>query len=226
MSIHDLRSQVYQTAMRLVPDGLAHGAQGNISAFDRETGLVAVTPSAIPYERMEQGDIVITDLQGQMVEGHWKPTSEIMMHTIFYLVRPDVNAVVHTHAPYASIFAVTYEPIETVLNEAAASLTGTVPVAPYQTPGTLELARSAFKTMGDGVAVVLGNHGLLTVGETLPLAYDSTLAVEMTARIIYMARSMGSRIVPLDAEIQKSVRENFLKKYHPQRVEKQAGISR
>jgi L-ribulose-5-phosphate 4-epimerase len=215
MTIDDLCMEVYSLAQQLVPDGLAHGAQGNISACDRDSGLVAVTPSAIPYKFMKPEDIVVTDLHGKVVKGKWKPTSEIQMHTIFYRQRKDVNAVVHTHAPYATVFAITHEQIPLVLIEAACNLTGPVPVAPYRAPGSMELAEIVYQTLGDGIAVTLAQHGLLTVGNTLAEAYDSTLAAENTARLVIWAKSTGSPIVMIPPDEQARVRQAFVTYYHP-----------
>lgn len=215
MTIEDLCSEVFALAKQLVPDGLAHGAQGNISACDRVSGLVAVTPSAIPYIEMKLEDIVVTDFSGKVVKGKWMPTTEIRMHTIFYREREDVNAVVHTHAPYASVFCITHEQIPPVLTEAASCLTGPVPVAPYRAPGSIELAQIVLETIGSGVAVLLAKHGLLTVGTTLAEAYDSTLAAENTARLVIWARSMGSKVVTLDPDIQAQVRKSYMTYYHP-----------
>jgi L-ribulose-5-phosphate 4-epimerase len=215
MTIGNLCKDVYDLAQQLVPDGLAHGAQGNISACDRESGLVAVTPSAIPYRAMKLDDIVVTDLQGTVVKGKWKPTSEIQMHTIFYRERKDINAVVHTHAPYATIFAITHEQIPMVLIEAACCLTGPVPVAPYRAPGSMELADIVYKSLGDGVAVILAQHGLLTVGPSLTEAYDSTLAAENTARLVIWAKSTGAQVVTLAPDEQARVRQSYVTYYHP-----------
>jgi L-ribulose-5-phosphate 4-epimerase len=215
MSIEELCSEVYAIAMRLVPDGLAHGAQGNISACDRESGLVAVTPSAIPYNVMKPEDIVVTDMFGKVVKGKWMPTTEIRMHTIFYRERTDVNAVVHTHAPYASVFCISHEQIPPVLTEAAACLTGPVPVAPYRTPGSKELAQIVFDTISSGVAVLLAQHGLLTVGANLTQAYESTLAAENTARLVIWARSMGLKVITLDVDVQAQMRDSYINYYHP-----------
>jgi L-fuculose-phosphate aldolase len=215
MSIEDLCGEVYNLARQLVPDGLAHGAQGNISACDRASGLVAVTPSAIPYRVMKPEDIVVTDFFGKVIKGKWTPTTEIQMHTIFFRERADVHAVVHTHAPYASVFCITHEQIPPVLTEAASCLTGPVPVAPYRAPGSKELAEIVLQTIGSGVAVLLAQHGLLTVGATLAEAYDSTLAAENTARLVIWARSMGSQVVTLDPDVQAQVRQSYTTCYHP-----------
>jgi L-ribulose-5-phosphate 4-epimerase len=211
MQLEALRAEVLATARQMVIDGLAHGAQGNISALDGESGLIAVTPSALPYAGMQVEDIVIIDRLGRVVEGRWKPTSETPMHTIFYRERPDVAAVVHTHAPYASTFAIAHEPIPIVLAEAASCLGAALPVAPYCRPGTDRLARTVLETMAGGAGALLANHGLITVGASLRQAYAATIAAEQTARQVIMARSMGVRPVVLPAEEVTTLREMYLR---------------
>lgn len=213
--LEQLRQQVLQTALRMVADGLSHGSAGNISALDQESGLIAVTPTAIEYSQMSADDIVIIDKQGQVVEGCWKPTSEVRMHTIFYRQRPDVGAVVHTHAPYATIFAITHQSIPMVLAESAPYLGAPVQIAPYARPGTEELARVVSQTIGQGAAILLANHGLLTVGADLSQAYLASHAAELTARFVYMARAMGSTPIELQTSEVLALRELILNSYHP-----------
>jgi L-ribulose-5-phosphate 4-epimerase len=214
MLLKDLRAEVLATARQMVADGLAHGAQGNISALDSEAGLIAITPSAIEYDKMKVEDVVVVDKHGKIVEGHWKPTSETPMHTIFYRQRSDVGAVVHTHAPYATTFAIIGEPIPMVLSEAALCLGGPVPVAPYRRPATEDLARIVLETMGEGVSALLAQHGLITVGANLRRAYASTIAAEMTARLVIMARSMNAEPVHLDPDEVADLHEIYLRHYH------------
>ncbi len=219
MLLEELRKNVLETAFQMVVDGLAHGAQGNISALDRETGLIAITPSALPYKGMQVEDICVIDRFGKIVEGKWRSTSETPMHTIFYRERTDVGSVIHTHSPYATVFGIIHKPIPMVLTEAATCLTGPVPVAPYVTPGTKELARLMVDTMAGGIAVILAQHGLLTVGADLNQAYDTTMAAETSARLVIMARSMGGEVVhELDSEICKKMRAGFLANYRPHPV--------
>lgn len=215
MLLKELREQVLEKSLQMIRDGLAFGAGGNISALDSESGLIAITPSAIEYTQMKPEDVVVIDKQGKLVEGKWKPTSETPMHTIFYRERNDVGAVVHTHAPHASVFAITNEPIPMVVTEAALCLGGPVQVDPYVRPGTDELARSVLEAMGMGVAVLLGSHGLITVGHNLGEAYSSTIAAEVSARFTIMARSMGAEPIQLDPEEVSYLRELYLKHYHP-----------
>lgn len=215
MLLQSLREQVYETAKHMVVDNLAYGAQGNISVLDRESGLVAITPTAIPYTKMVVDDIVVIDLQGNLVETRWHPTSETPMHLIFYQKRPDVGAVVHTHAPYATLFGVIHEPIPVLLTEAATCLGAPVPVAPYCRPGTPLLAETVLKTMGNGVAVLLAQHGLLSVGADLGQAYDTAMAAETSARLAIMLRSMNAAPHALpDGEVE-FMRNLYLTKYKP-----------
>jgi L-ribulose-5-phosphate 4-epimerase len=215
MLLNELRAQVLEAALQMVADGLVFGAGGNISALDRESGLLAITPSALEYHKMSPEDVVVIDRHGKLVEGRWKPTSEMPMHTIFYRERDDVGAVVHTHAPYASIFAVIDEEVPMVITEAALCLGSPVRVAPYRRPGTEELARVVLDTMGKGVAVLLGQHGLITVGPNLAQAYSSTIATEMSARLTFMARSMGAEPHLLNLEEVAELRQLYLRHYHP-----------
>ena len=211
-----MREEVFHYAIQMVRDGLAYGSQGNISLFDRRAGVVAITPSAIPYDAMKPEDICLVDDSSRIISARWKPTSEIALHLIYYLHRPEINAVIHTHAPYATVFGVINEPIPMILTEAAACLGAEIPIAPYQRPGTMELAQSAFDVMGNGNAVVLANHGLVVVGETLARAYESTQAVDTSARLTIMARSMNKTPTAMDSKEVSEMRQLYRQSYHPQ----------
>lgn len=213
MLLEQLRYDVLSTARQMVSDGIAHGAQGNVSARDPETGLLAITPSAIPYDEMEIGDVAVIKQDGTVVDSKWKPTSETPMHTLFYRKRGDVGAVVHSHAPYSTVFAIIDEPIPVVLIESASCLGGEVSVAPYHQPGTERLGEIALDTMGKGVAVLLANHGLLSIGANLTQAYDATIAAETTARLVIMARSMKTNPISLAPEVVETMREGYLHYY-------------
>jgi len=208
-----MREEVYLYATQMVRDGLAYGSQGNISLFDRLAGVVAITPSAIPYYGMKPEDICLVDDNSRIINARWKPTSEMALHLIFYRNRPEINAVIHTHAPYATVFGVINEPIPMILTEAAACLGSEIPIAAYKRPGTMELARSAFDVMDNGIAVVLANHGLVSVGETLARAYESTQAVETSARLTIMARSMNKTPTGLDSQEVSEMRRLNLQSY-------------
>ncbi len=213
----DLKELVWSFARQMLTDGIAHHAQGNISLRQATSGLIAVTPSAIPYDRLQVDDIVVVDQSGGVVEGKWRPTSELLLHLAFYRAWADIGAVVHSHAPYATLFGVIGEPLPMLLSEAAACLGGPVPVAPYCRPGSEELADSAVRIADRGFAVILANHGLVTVGPDLGAAYDATLAVETTARVAWMARAMGVTVNALDPAEVAAMRAAYVISYHPEK---------
>ena len=138
---HGLREEVAHVAKRLIDSGLVTGTSGNVSARTPE-GEVLVTPSGIDYEVLEPEDVVLVDIEGTVVEGALEPSSETPMHTGIYRVRVEVGAVVHTHSIYATTLACLGWPIPPVhYMLTTLSGDGQVPLAPYTTYGTEELAR-------------------------------------------------------------------------------------
>ena len=211
MKLQKEREKIITIGNKLMANGLVHDGQGNISIFDRESRLVAITPSAVPYGERTVEDICVLDLDGNMVEGKWKSTSETSMHLIYYQRRSDVNAVIHTHALKSTVFGIIgNEPMPMVLNEASMGLGGPVPIAPYATPATMELAEVTFNAVGDGLAAIMAHHGLITVGDTIEHAYFGTLAAEATAEVIIMAKSMDATVKVMDENEVKALREIFM----------------
>lgn len=212
--LEDLRHEIVALGMELVRQGLAQDGQGNMSLFDRESGLVAITPSAVGYSVREAEDICLVDLGGKLIEGRWEPTTEMALHLIFYQRREEVSAVVHTHAPYTSVFGIIErKEMPMVLSEAAMALGGAVRVAPYCRPGTEELADAAERACRLSDGVILAHHGLVTVGSSLHLAYQATLAAEFTARALIMARSMGAEVKEMDESEVAELRKIYLNQY-------------
>ncbi len=220
MLLKELREEIVRTGLEMVSAKLAHNGQGNISAYDRENGLIAITPSAVPYSERQPEDICVVDIQGNVIEGNWMPTSEHALHMVFYRNRSDVNAVVHTHALHSTVFGVIgVDELPVVLNEAAMGMGGPIPVAPYGRPGTQELAEITYTATGDGVGAIMAHHGLVTVGRNLAQAYVSTQAIEATAKTVILARSMGAELVILDADEVNTLRDIYLNAYHAQKIE-------
>lgn len=219
MRLENLRNEILDISLTLIDQGVLSDGQGNISAYDRELDLIAITPSAVPYSEREAEDICLVNRKGDLVEGRWKPTSEMALHLVFYRERPDVNAVVHTHPPYATVFGIIGdEPMPMVLNEAAMGLGGSVPVAPYGRPGTEELAEITCRAAGQGTAAIMAHHGLVCVGKELHLAAVASTAAEDTARAIILARSMGETVRALEDREVAALRDMFLG-YRPSRPE-------
>jgi len=193
------REAVSEFGRKMLHQGLTEGTGGNISSQNGD--LVAISPSGMPYDEIETEDVSVVDLNGEHVAGKRKPSSEFRMHTDILREREDVGAVVHNHSPYASAFASLNEPIEASYYLIAFA-GDQIPVAPYETYGTAELAEVALETLGEAYnACLLENHGVLAVGDTVDEAFEVALMVEYCARIHYQARNIGEPNLLDDAEI-------------------------
>lgn len=208
MKALEWKEQVCSWALRAYRDGLFEGTCGNLSVCDRRQGIVVITPSGLPYERYRPEDMVVIDLEGNVLEGAGKPSSEWIMHTMVYREKPEVNAVIHTHSPYASAFAVRNEGIPAILIEMIPTLGGGVPLAPFGMPGTEEVGAGAVKALRDRGGCLLANHGVLAVGGDLEQAFVRAGYVENAAKICSIAAS-GGVIVPLGEERVRQVRAHY-----------------
>jgi len=195
MLLPQLRSEVARYARKMYTSRLVQATQGNLSARDRESGLICVTPSGADYEELTAKDIVVINEVGVVIEGRWKPTVETPLHTLVLASRPDIHSVMHTHSPYATAFSVLYEPIPMLLSDSALCLGGPVPVAPYCRSATPEFAQSVVKTLGMGSAVIWGNHGAMVVGVNLALTFSTAHALEDSAKVYAIARQMGTPVL-------------------------------
>lgn len=174
---------------------------GNISIYDAESGLVYMTPSAMPYHTIVEDDVVVVRLSdGEVVEGHRKPTVEKELHLGVYRSRPEIRAVIHTHPVYSQVFAVLHQSIPVIIDEAAQALGGEVLTAEYALPGTQELADNTIKALGkDKMACLLANHGAVCLGKDLNKAFKTCTVLEMTAQIYQMALQIGKpHVIPED----------------------------
>jgi len=189
------KSSLVAAAQTLLRDGLVEGTSGNLSV--RVDGDRAVlTPSSLPYETMTPEDLVVTDLEGNVLDGERSPTSEKALHLACMRAHDDIGAVIHSHAKYSTMFAVTHQPIPCVIEEFDVYVGGEVPVADYRLTGSDELAEEVARHVGERGAVLMANHGLLAVGRDLADAIKVTSLVERTAEILWGARALGE-IVPL-----------------------------
>ena len=189
----DLRSMhetVLAAAKELNDRGLVEGSSGNLSARIDERH-VCMTPSSIPYDEMVLDDLVVVDLDGQVVEGDKGPTSEKALHLACYRAYPEVGGVIHSHAVYATMFAVARQPIPAVVEEVAVYIGGDIPVCEYTMTGTDELGDEVASKLGDRAATLLANHGMVTVGSTLGKALHAARLVERTAQIVFGAQLLG-----------------------------------
>jgi L-fuculose-phosphate aldolase len=193
---HDLRAEVSHVAKQLIASGLVTETSGNVSARTPE-GDVLVTPSGVDYETLGPEDVVLVDVEGVVLEGTLEPSSETPMHTGIYRARSDVDAVVHTHSIYATTLAClgwSIPPVHYMLT--TLSEDGEIPLAPYTTYGTEELAGYASEVLGESRnACLLQNHGTITVGSSPGEAFSRTIVLEEMAEVYYRTRIAGEPIL-------------------------------
>jgi L-fuculose-phosphate aldolase len=194
------RKQIVYTNRVCVESGLIRSSDGNISvrmASDR----ILVTPSGLYKRRLKPRQVLVVNSSGALVrgEGQLEPSSELLMHLEAYRQREDIHAVLHAHPPYATALTIAGIPFPVNIVPEVISLVGEVATAPYATPGTQELAQSVSEPIKTHLAVLLSNHGSLTVGATLEQALITLERIELAAQLYYLAYNLG-KINPLPEE--------------------------
>lgn len=207
MLLANEREIVCEYGRRLVDTGLVQGTSGNISCVGYSNSgerLIAITPTGLDYYKLNPSDIVVVNHEGQIIDGDTKPTSELQLHLTMYRNRVQIGAVVHTHSVYATTLACLGWEIPAV--HYLVGFSGKkVPLAPYATFGTDELAEKAHLAMGDHNAVLLANHGLLAVGNNLPTAFTAAQELEFVARIYFQTKAVGSPVILPDDEMDRVI---------------------
>jgi ribulose-5-phosphate 4-epimerase/fuculose-1-phosphate aldolase len=196
----EMKRRIQQTALKAYTEKLVAGTSGNVSEYDREGGVMAITPTNMDYRIMSPEDVVLMRLDGYVIEGALKPSSEWRLHAELYKGFDHVNAVIHTHSPRATSFAVLRETIPVILVEMLPFLGGDIPLAEFGMPGTPEVGLNAVKAMVNRNSCLLANHGVVAVGKNLDQAYIRAVYVEDAAAIYHYARQIGSpHLVPAGA---------------------------
>lgn len=198
---------IIKYSIEMLKKNLTKGSGGNISVFLREENLILITPSGVDYYEMQPEDIVTLDLSGNIIEGSRKPSSEYLMHQIFYANRKDINSIVHCHSIYSSTLACLHWEIPAAYYLIGVSGGENVRCAEYGTYGTKELAENVYKGMVDRYAVLLANHGLLTGARDLPNAFSKAEEVELCAEIYYRAKSIGEPKIIETSEVNKMLKK-------------------
>ncbi|MGG0457815.1 L-fuculose-phosphate aldolase [Bacillus mycoides] len=207
MLLQKEREEIVAYGKKMISSGLTKGTGGNISIFNREQGLVAISPSGLDYYETTPEDVVILNLDGEVIEGERKPSSELDMHLIYYRNREDINALVHTHSPYAKTIASLGWELPAV-SYLIAFAGPNVRCASYETFGTMQLAEAAFEGMIDRRAVLLANHGLMAGANNIKMAFTIAEEIEFCAQIYYQTKSVGEpKLLPEDEM------ENLAKKF-------------
>ena len=195
MLLAELREQVVKVGMEALARGVVHGTAGNMSVRDAESGLIAISPSGIPYPSVTPADVVIVDGRGEVVDGPRKPSSETPLHTMVMRARPDVRAIVHTHSHYSTVVSCIRPALPPILTEVCLAVGARVPVTRYGLTGTPDFGESVVEALEpDSRAVILKNHGLVCFGASLEAALGVAEVVEEAARVyIHALAANGGR---------------------------------
>lgn len=190
MKYEVIRKQVLEAILEAVDMGLIKGTSGNIAVQDETEDVVAITPSGIAYKTMQAEDIAIVDMNGKWLDGKYKPSSETPMHTAVLRARSDIRATVHTHGMFATIMAMEDGPLVPTTPPQAEFVP--VNIVPFVMPGSDDLAGTVVKTLGDGRAVLLKNHGMFCCGKNIKAAMAATVYTEEMATTAYYAKLLGN----------------------------------
>lgn len=207
----ELRRQIAQFSQLTYDRGHLASTDGNLSARMAD-GNVLCTPTIINKGFVRPEDPVVVDLEGKLVRGERKASSEIAMHTLIYQLRPDVNAVVHCHPPCATAYAAAGIPLNKALLSEVVLALGCIPLAEYGTPGTPELTERLEPWVRSFDALLMANHGVVTYGADLMEAYNRMDTVEHFAKISIYTRILGKERLLSSEDVEK-LRVQRLKYY-------------
>ena len=199
--LENLKKRVYEQNIALVKHGLVVLTWGNVSAKDEETGLVVIKPSGVPYDTMSESDMVVVDMDGNVVEGKYKPSSDLPTHLYLYKTYPTLGGIVHTHSAYATAFAQSGREIIAYGTTHADAFYGNVPCARELTDEEIDEAyewntgKVIAETVSDAdaiPAVLVKNHGVFTWGATPEKAVENSVTLEEVAKMALFTEQLNS----------------------------------
>jgi L-ribulose-5-phosphate 4-epimerase len=191
MLLQQIREELVTLNRALPENELVKWTSGNVSIRDTETGYVAIKPSGVLFEDLTPESMVVVDLDGSIVEGNNKPSSDTASHLYIYRHMPEINGVVHTHSNYATAFAAVGKPIPPVLTAIADEFGGPVPCGAFALIGGEQIGKVVVESIGSSPAILLKNHGVFTVGKSGKSAVKAAVMVEDVARTVWLAMQIG-----------------------------------
>jgi L-ribulose-5-phosphate 4-epimerase len=210
--LEKIKEELVRLHLELPRQNLVAWTSGNVSARDPGTGFVVIKPSGIRYEELTPESMLVVDLDGKVVEGRYKPSSDTFAHVYVYWHRPDVNGVVHTHSTFATAWAAVGRPIPPVLTAICDEFGGPIPVGAYAKIGGDEIGQEIIRSIGSSPAILMKNHGVFTVGKTPEAAVKAAVMVEDVARTVFYAMQLGQPDEIPPEEVARAHRR-YLKEY-------------
>jgi L-ribulose-5-phosphate 4-epimerase len=207
-----LREELAALHQELPRNNLVVWTGGNVSARDPESGLVAIKASGILYADLTPEHMVVVDMDGKVVEGNFKPSSDIFSHLFIYRHRPDVFGVVHTHSRYATAFAAVGKPIPCILTAMGDEFGGAIPCGGFALVGDEAIGKQVIENIGSSPAVLLKNHGVFTIGKDARAAVKTAVMTEDVAATVWLAMQLGNpqEIAPEDV---KKLHDRYMNVY-------------
>jgi L-fuculose-phosphate aldolase len=205
---------VLEAAQQLLAKGLVVGVSGNVSMRLACGGLLAITPSQRFYDELGPEDIVVIDFEAEPVAGELPPSVESLLHIEVYRRRPEINAVIHSHSPFASTLAVIGLEIPPILEDQVIYLGGEIKLAPSPPPGTEDLSQQVLAALEGRNAALMANHGAVVLGLNLKEAIAACQLLEKTAQAYLWALSLG-KVTTLSQEAIARGKAIFALRHHP-----------
>jgi len=197
--LEHLKEELVELHLELPKNNLVMWTGGNVSARDTESGLVVIKASGIRYEEMKPEHMLVVDLDGKIVEGNFKPSSDVYSHLYIYKHRADIGGVVHTHSRYATAFAAVGMAIPCVLTAMADEFGGPIPCGGFALIGDEAIGKVVLESIGKSPAVLLKNHGVFTLAKNAVAAVKAAVMTEDVAATVWMAYQLGKPdIIPQD----------------------------
>ncbi len=188
--------------------GTLLGTGGNVSVRIEEENAIAITPSAIPYKDISIDDICIVDFDQKQIDGKYAPSVETGIHVAVYKNRLDVNAVIHTHQVFASIFSIIDQRVPALFDEVAFNIGHVIDTIPYDLSGSPELVENVVSKLNNHCnCYIMQNHGALSLGATLERALLNAELLEKLCSIYYYALSTGKEVTALPDSIVDMIKE-------------------
>ncbi|BAJ63394.1 L-ribulose-5-phosphate 4-epimerase [Anaerolinea thermophila UNI-1] len=212
MLLPNLREELLYLHLQLPKNGLVTWTSGNVSVRDVSTGWVLIKPSGVFYENLHPEDFILLDLDGNVLEGSLKPSSDTASHLYIYRHRPDVNGIVHTHSPYATAFAAVGKAIPVYLTAQADEFGGAIPCAGLGLIGGEEIGKLVVETIGTSPGCLLQNHGVFTIGKDGSSAVKAAVMIEDIAKTVWLAMQLGTPI-PIPEDMVQRLHQRYTRDY-------------
>lgn len=212
MLLATLRQQMCDLHAELPRNNLVTWTTGNISGRDPQTGWVVIKPSGVMYSDLTPDKMVVLDLNGNVLDGAYKPSSDSLTHLYIYRQRDDVNGIVHTHSTFATAFAAVGKPIPAVLTAICDEFGSEIPIGGFAPIGDEAIGEEVVRSIGKSIAILMQNHGVFTLGKDPQAAVKAAVMVEDSARTVYYAMQLGKPI-PIPAEMVARLHERYVNKY-------------